>query len=142
MSPLESRAWLTLWGMCPAYMIYFALQLAGPTWLTSMAERIICLAAVAGVHAIICLVGLLVLKGRERDQGLLADERDRAIDAHATRIAYYILMVGTVLAGMVAPFNQGGWKIVNGALLAIVLAEAVRNLLVVQGYRGTPRLAH
>ena len=142
MSPLENRAWLSLWGMCPAYAVYFALQIGAPAWLTTMAEHIICLAAVAGVHAVICIVGLLVFKARERDQGLMADERDRAIEAHATRIAYYVLMVGAVLVGMVMPFSQGGWKIVNAALLAIVLAEAVRNVLIVQGYRGMPHLAH
>jgi hypothetical protein len=141
MSPLESRAWLSLWGMCPPYCIYFALQIAAPAWLTTTPGRFICLAAAAGVHALVCLTGLVVLVRRERGHGLLADERDRAIEAHATRIAYYALMVGTVLVGMVMPFSRGGWQIVNGALLAIVLAEALRNALIVRGYRGTPRLA-
>ena len=141
MSPLESRAWLQLWGMCPAYAVYFALQVAAPTWLETTLERIACLAAAAGVHALICVTGLLVLMRRERGQGLLADERDRAIDAHATRIAYYALMIGAVLVGMVMPFSRTGWTIVNGALLAIVLAEVLRNTLIVRSYRGTPRLA-
>lgn len=141
MSPLENRAWLFLWGLCPAYTIYFALQLGAPSWLTTTQERLACLAAAACVHASIYVIGLLVLKGKERGQGLLADERDRAIDAHATRIAYYVLMTGTVVVGMMMPFSQGGWKIVNAALLAIVLAEVLRNALIVRGYRGMSRLA-
>jgi C4-dicarboxylate transporter len=127
--------------MCPAYAVYFALQILSPTWLTTLLERIACLAATASVHALVSIVGLLVFKWKERGQGLMADERDRAIDTHATRIAYYALMTGTILVGVVMPFNQGGWKIVNSALLAIVLAEVLRNVLIVWGYQGAPRLA-
>jgi hypothetical protein len=141
MSPLENRALLHLWGLCPTYAIYFALQLAAPTWLATTPERLICLAVAAGVHATISVVGVVVFRRSERGQGPTADERDRVIEAHATRIAYYVLMIGVVQAGMVMPFSQGGWKIVNGALLAIVLAEATRNVLILRGYRGTPRLA-
>lgn len=142
MSPLESRAWLSLCGLCPAYAIYFMLQIANPPWLSTMAERIGCLALAAGAHAMITFVGWLVLASKERGQGLFADERDRAIDAHATRLAYYMLMAGTVLAGMVMPFGKSGWKIVNAALLAIVLSEVLRNLLIVRSYRWKPRLVH
>ena len=141
MSPLESRAWLFLLGLCPSYAVYFALQVAAPAWLSTTPERIVCLAVAAGAHATICVIGLLVIKRRERGQGLLADERDRAIEARSTRIAYYALMVGATLTGMVMPFNNGGWKIVNAALLAIVIAEALRNVLILRGYWGTPRLA-
>jgi hypothetical protein len=141
MSSLQNRAWLSLWGMCPAYIVYFALQIASPIWLTTLMERIACLAATTSVHAVVCITGLLVFKWRERGEGPLSDERDRAIDTRATRIAYYALMTGTVLVGVVMPFNQGGWKIVNSALLAIVLAEVLRNALIVRGYQGAPRLA-
>jgi uncharacterized membrane protein len=142
MSPLEGRAWLSLWGMCPAYIVYFSLQLAAPAWLATTPEHLICFAVAACTHALIVAVGSLVLKARQREQDLIADERDHAIEARATRTAYLVLMFGTVLVGVVMPFNQGGWKIVNGALLTIVLAEVLRNLLIVLGYRGTPRLAH
>ena len=142
MSPLESRACVFLLGLCPSYAVYFALQIAAPAWLSTTPERMACLAVAAGAHAAICVVGLLVIKRRERGEGLLADERDRAIEARATRIAYYALMVGAVLAGMVMPFNNGGWRIVNTALLAIVIAERLRNVLIMRAYRGTPRLAY
>jgi len=141
MSPLENRAWLMLWTMCPIYLVYFAIQIAAPPWLSSMLQRIACLAVAAGAHGVISVVGLLVLLARQRGQGLLADERDRAIEAHATRIAYYVLMGGAVVVGMVMPFSKGGWSLVNAALLSIVLAEALRNLLIVRGYRGSPALA-
>jgi hypothetical protein len=143
MSPLENRAWLSLWSMCPPYVVYFAVQLLLPGWVAglTLVERFACLAAPACTHAAVYVSGMLFLKARERGEDLLADERDRAIDGHATRGAYYALMVGTIIVGMFMPFNQGAWKIVNAAFLAIVLSETLRNVLTVWGYRGAPRLA-
>ena len=143
MSPLETRARLMLWTMIPIYLIYFAVQIAAPAWLTGILPRIACLAAASGGHGVIYVIGLLVLMARERGQGLHADERDRAIEAGATRIAYYLLMSGTTaVVGMIMPFTKTGWNLVNAALLWIVMAEALRNLLIVRGYRGRPALAH
>jgi len=140
MSPSERRARLALWALCPPYIVYFVLQISSPAWLGSMWTRIACLAATAGVHAAISVIGWVVLTARERGEHLLADERDRAIEVRATRIAYYVLMAGTVIAGMVMPFSRSGWEIVNRALLAIVLAEMLRNVLIVLGYRGSSLL--
>ncbi len=142
MAPLESLARFNLWGMCPAYAVYFAIQIGLPTWLTTTPERLVCFAAVTGVHAAVYLTGLALVKRKEQGEALLADERDRAIEARANRIAYFLLMGGLVVVGMVMPFNAGGWRIVNAAVFAIVSAETLRNVLIVQGYRGTPRLAH
>ncbi len=141
MSSLEKRAWLTLWSMCPVYVVYFAIQIGFPALLSTMLERIVCLAAVASLHALAYVIGLLLLKRREAGDSLLEDERDRAIDGRATRTAYFILLTGMLVVGVVMPFNNGGWKLVNTALLAIVLAETVRHALIVLGYRR-PRLAH
>jgi uncharacterized membrane protein len=141
MSPLEKRAWLMLWTMSPIYLVYFAVQIAAPAWLTGILPRIACLAAASGGHGVVYVIGLLVLMARERGQGLMADERDHAIEASATRIAYYVLMAGAVLVGMVMPFTKTGWSLVNAALLSIVLAEGLRNLLIVRGYRGRLALA-
>ena len=38
--------------------------------------------------------------------------------------------------------RKAGWSLVNAALLWIVLAEVLRNLLIVRGYRGRAALAH
>jgi uncharacterized membrane protein len=128
--------------MCPPYIVYFALQAGAPGLVGGFVRRFAWLAAAACLHAAVYLIGFLVLKSRERGEGLLADERDRAIDARATRIAYFVLLTGTVIVGMMMPFTRGGWDLVNAALLAIVLAESVRNGLIVMGYRGSLRLAH
>jgi len=141
MSSLESRAWLSLGGMCPAYVIYFAVQIIAPGWPGTVLGRFGVLAAVACTHAVIYVVGVSALKRRERGEGLLSDERDRAIDARGTRAAYFVLLAGTVMVGMIMPFGQSGWTVVNTALLAVVLAETIRNIMIVVGYRGSQRLA-
>lgn len=142
MSSLEKRAWLTLWSQCPPYIVYFLIQAECPMWLTTFLERIACLAVVASVHAVVYLSGWLWMKRQERGEPLLEDERDRAIDGRATRSAYFVLITGLIVVGVVMPFSDGGWKLVNAALFFIVLAETVRHALIVVGYRRTPRLAH
>jgi uncharacterized membrane protein len=142
MSPLESRAWLALCAMCPPYAVYFAFQLGFSNRLTTMWERIFCLAAAACVHVVVSTAGALWLVARRRrEEGLLSDERDLAIDAHATRGAYYVLLFGAVAVGMIMPFKESGWPIVNASLLFILLSEAVRNGLIIRSYRGRPHLA-
>jgi len=137
----ESRAWLTLWSMCPPYMVYFAIQLVSPGWSVTMWERILCLAAATLTHAAIFAIGFLLLR-RQRSEGLLTDERDRAIEARATRGAYWFLFTGALVVGMMMPYKDGGWRIVNATLLVLVMAETLRNILIVAGYREKPHFAH
>ena len=127
--------------MCPVYCVYFAIQIGLPDLLPTMLERIACLALVACIHAVGYVGGLLVIKRREAGEPLLEDERDRAIDGRATRMAYFVLITGMIVVGVVMPFNNNGWKLVNAALLGIVLAETVRYALILIGYRQ-PRVAH
>lgn len=142
MSSLEKRAWLMLWSMCPPYLVYFVIQSVWPDWLTRLLPKLALLAAVAGTHAIVYLIGLAIIKHRERGELLLQDARDNAVDARATRSAYFVMLTGLIVVGVVMPFTDSGWKITNTALLVIVLAEAVRYALVVAGYRRGLRLAH
>jgi uncharacterized membrane protein len=135
MSPLEKRAWLTLWSMCPVYLVYFTIRLGFPDVMTSMLQRFALLALVASLHAVVYLAGWLTMKYRESGENMLEDERDHAIDRHASRIGYFILLTGIIVVGMVMPFNKSGWEIVNAALFFIVLTEIVRNGLIVLGYR-------
>jgi hypothetical protein len=87
------------------------------------------------------IAGELVFRYRHREEGLQQDERDDAIDARATRAAYFLLLAGAILTGMVMPFTDSGWKVANTALLFIVLSETLRVALTVRGYRR-PRMAH
>ena len=141
MSPLEKRAWLTLWSMCPVYLVYFTIRIGFPDLMDTMLQRFGLLALIASLHAVGYLTGWLVMKHREAGENLLEDERDHAIDRHAARIAYFILLTGIIVVGMVMPFNKSGWELVNAALFFIVLTETVRNGLIVLGYRR-PHHAH
>ena len=101
MSSLQKRAWLALWSMCPVYCVYFAIQIAFADRLSTMLERIGCLAVVASFHAVAYIVGLLLIKRREAGEPLLEDERDRAIDARGTRAAYFVLLTCMIVASSV-----------------------------------------
>jgi hypothetical protein len=144
MSALEARAWLQLWAMGPPYAVYFALQIVLPGWFDSLTilQRLACFAATALTHAAITIVGMLALKRKEHGEAPLVDERDRAIEARATLAGYYALMAGMVVVGVMMPFRSGGWKIVNTALLAIVVAEMLRHALIALAYRKAARFAH
>lgn len=135
MSPLEKRAWLTLWSMCPVYLVYFTIRLGFPDVMATMLQRFALLALIVSLHAVGYLVGWLVMKHRESGENTLEDERDQAIERHASRIGFLILLTGIIVVGVVMPFNKSGWEIVNAALFFIVLTETVRNALLVLGYR-------
>ena len=81
MSLIEKRAWLTLWAMCPGYLVYFAIQIGWPGLTPTVLSKFGLLAAVAGLHAIGYIAGELVFRFRNREEGLQQDERDDAIDA-------------------------------------------------------------
>ena len=141
MPSFEQRAWLTLVSMCPPYIVYFVIQAGFPGLLTTMRAHIACLTVVATVHALVYVTGLMILRHREQDTDRQADERDRAVDARATRVAYFMLLGGMLLVGVVMPFGHHGWSLVNPALFFVVLSEALRSVLIVIGYRR-PRFAH
>ncbi|MBS0213495.1 MAG: hypothetical protein JSR26_10020 [Proteobacteria bacterium] len=72
-------------------------------------------------------------RGRKADAG---DERDRLIEYRAATIAYYVLIAGMILVGCIMPLDptQHPWDIVNAALFYIVLAEVVKQVLILRGY--------
>ena len=136
----EKIAWLTLVTMLVAYGLYFAilprvLVPAGPDG-SPLLSMLILFGAVTIVQAIVIAIGSGVIATRARRAGEdRSDERDRAIGRRAPSVAYFVLMAGVILVGIVMPFGDARWKIANAALLAIVCAEAVRYALVILGYR-------
>ncbi|WEN14227.1 hypothetical protein PY254_13400 [Rhodanobacter sp. AS-Z3] len=99
MSALEKRAWLTLCSMCPVYLVYFTIRLGFPEVMTTMLQRFALLAMVASLHAVAYLAAWLWMKYREAGENLLEDERDHAIDRHASRIGYFLLLTGLIVVG-------------------------------------------
>jgi uncharacterized BrkB/YihY/UPF0761 family membrane protein len=133
----EKMAWLTLGTMLVAYGVYFGI--VGPA--AGFGERrmldiIWSFGLVAAAHAVAVIVGAIAIaltatKGAEAR----ADERDRAIARRGATMGYYVLILGMILVGVVMPFSEPPWKIVNTALLAIVLAEVVHQTVVLLSYR-------
>jgi hypothetical protein len=62
------------------------------------------------------------------------DERDRAIMRRSITSAYYVLIAGMMMVGVMMPFNSSGGKIVNAALFMIITAEVVHYGVVVASY--------
>ena len=134
----EKIAWLYLTAMVVCFGPYFAVVGAGTFRSDSLPNlrQLGFYAIVAGAMAVIMLVGHAVMRQQSPDEARLPpDERDRAIMYRSMTIAYYVLIVGTILVGIVMPFTSGGWTIINAAIFMIIAAEIVHYGVVVVSYR-------
>src|SRR3954452_7124802 len=133
----EKIAWLTLVAMVVAYSVYFSLL--GATYRhqePAMPQMLGLFAAVTIAQMVIVVIGSAALAlSAGQEAKARPDERDRAIARRGTGVAYFVLMVGMLVVGVVMPFSAPAWKIINAALLALVIAEAVRYTLIVYSYR-------
>jgi hypothetical protein len=136
----EKLAWVTLGSMLIAYSVYFSLLAlyldpglpAGPRTL----QMLILFGGVTIVQAVVVAIVSAVLGVQARREAQAKpDERDRAIARRGASAAYFVLMVATILVGVVMPFGEPRWKIINAALLSLVIAEAVRYILIIVSYR-------
>lgn len=131
----EKTAWLTLATLLVAYAIYFTLM-AAQSGQQQLINIIWTFGAVAVSQALVVILGSILLAATAaKDARAPADERDRAIARRGASAAYYILLIGMTVVGVMMPFNATSWKIINAALAAIVIAEVVRNGVVLISYR-------
>ena len=134
----EKLAWLSLVGMAVCYGPYFALTYRSPLLEQPLPNlRLMALfAAAAGGNAVWVLLGRwLVRMTTPREERGVADERDRAIDRRANTVAYYVLIGLALYVGGVLPFTTAGWHIVNSMVASVVIAETVKDAMIVLGYR-------
>ena len=133
----EKVAWLSLLALAVTYGPYFVLTaLAPPDGTMPDLDQLTRFAVTTVAQMLILGAGHLLIRLRApEDARQPADERDRAIERRSRRIAYYVLIAGMVLAGVVMPFFASGWTIVNTALAAIVVAELVHYGATVRSYR-------
>lgn len=133
----EKLAWLTLVTMLVAYGVYFGI--VGPAAgfgegrLVEIVWTFGALAAAQLVAMIVGVIALTVLARREAQAS--EDERDRAIARRGATIGYYVLIAGIIIVGVVMPFSNPPWKIINAALGALVLAGIVQQAVVLLSYR-------
>lgn len=133
----EKIAWLTLGTTLLAYGAYFGwIGPASDFGEQRMVDIIWSFGLVAAAHAVAMIVGAIVIAlTATKEAQAPADERDRAIARRGATIGYYVLIIGMIVVGVVMPFSEAPWKIVNTALLAIVLAELVHQAVVLLSYR-------
>jgi protein-S-isoprenylcysteine O-methyltransferase Ste14 len=133
----ERFAWVQLTALVLIFGVYFPVfsmmqgWQPGPTFL----QQIGVLSIALGLLAVIVLVDRMrTWFGPERK--VKPDERDRLIEYRASAIGYYVLMGGVLYVGCYLPFvATDKWQIVNATLFFVVVAEVVKNGLVVLGYR-------
>ena len=136
MSFKEKSAWLALAAMLLAYVPFFALAAVSPPAPMPDLRLISLFAAVSILRVVVLGLGTLWFRLRSpEDARAPADERDRVISNRATTIAYYVLITGVLATGGFMPFYTGGWGIVSATILIVVIAEIVRCIMVVVGYR-------
>jgi len=134
----EKTAWLMLVAIAVTFGPYFAIVAATVDPDEPMPNfRLLRLYAVAAVAQMILVgVGHIVLRLRNSDEARTpADERDLAIRRCAISTAYYVMMTGMILVGVIMPFVASGWEIVNPAIATIAIAEVVQYTIVVVSYR-------
>lgn len=129
----EKIAWLAMAAMAIAYGGFFTAMWLAEQWgQASMLAFLALFAAASLVRVAIEGVGRIAIAA---DAGEPADERDRAIARRGAAAAYYVLMAGMILVGMVMPFGGQGWRISNAALLGLAIAETVRYGIILFSYR-------
>ena len=131
----EKLAALNLAAMALVYTAYFTIIATRPP-MPRLIDMLWLFGITAPVHAMLYgFIGYAIKLGSGKEGSAPPDERDRAIARRGRSIAYLVLLAGTILVGVVMPFSETPWKIVNTTLLAIVIAELVNNLIVVLSYR-------
>lgn len=138
MPQCEKLAWMTLLLIAVTYGPYFA-QVAlspPPPGMLPNLPQLWLLALALGGNGVLHILGRIALRmAAPEDARAPADERDHDIQRRSSMVAYYVMMIGMMVVGMVMPFTTGGWQIINAALLAIVLAEITQNGLAAWSYR-------
>jgi hypothetical protein len=130
----EKSAWVALAAMAVAYFIAMALAQRSGEEDTLLFLGYFAIAS--GVRLLILLIGTFAIAARSRSEARgPADERDRAIARRSATKAYYLLMAGMIMVGIVMPFSYRGWSITNAALLALVIADMVRYGAIIVDYR-------
>jgi hypothetical protein len=133
----EKIAWVTLAALCLAYGAYFVVL--GPSVAfgeNNLVDVIWSFGPVAVAHALITIIGSIAIAvTAPRDAKRPADERDQEISRRSNAIGYYGLLVGLIFVGVIMPFSEPPFKIINVALAVLVLVEVLRHASTLISYR-------
>src|SRR4029078_9342310 len=140
----ERFAWVQLTALVLIFGAYFPVfsmmqgWQPGPTFLQQIGVLSIALGLLAVIvlldRMLVCFAPRRTWCGPERK--VKPDERDRLIEYRASAIGYYVLMGGVLYVGCYLPFvATATWQLLHATLFFVVVAEVVKNGLVVLGYR-------
>lgn len=131
----EKLALLNLVVMAAVYTVYFTLVAIRPP-VPRLIDMLWLFGIAAPMHALLYgFIGYAIKLHAGKEGTAPPDERDRAIARRGRSVAYLVLLAGTILVGVVMPFTETPGKIVNTALLAIVIAELTCQSVIVASYR-------
>lgn len=136
MSFRYKTALLSLVSMAAIYGWYFV-QLMVARHSGALGNPLVRLGGAVALIAVVQIVGHLVIAGTSSDKYDPMDERERAFDQRATRVGYYMLIVGALAAIATLHIGARGPDIGNAVLLAIVVAECVRQTLFLIAHHRT-----
>ena len=130
----EQFAWVWLVTMVVTYGIYFAVLIVLQHRTLSLWTELGLFGATVAAQFVI-LGAWNVINFTRKREARKVDERDKAIEHRGASIAYAVLLVEMLFVGCVYPFYLSGWDMVHHTILAIVIAEIVRQAAVVLWYR-------
>jgi hypothetical protein len=141
MSYREKIAWLSLLAMAIAFGPYFTITMTTapvtlpPQSLPNLRQMSLYAEAAFAQMIILGIGHFYLLRTSPQDARIPPDERDRAIMSRSVNFAYYVLIAGMIVVGIVMPFKSSGWTLVNAAIFMILAAEVVHYGVIVMSYR-------
>lgn len=131
----EKLAALNFAVMALVYSVYFTVTFTQPPP-SRLIDMLWLFGIAAPMHALLYgAIGFAIKIHAGKEGSAPLDERDRAIARRGRSVAYLVLLFGTLLTGVMMPFSETPWKIVNTTLLMVVIAELVDQGVMVASYR-------
>jgi DMSO reductase anchor subunit len=137
MSFREKSTWITFLLVLGVFGIFFfeaGLHLFGPSHQYHN-DLMLFLALVIVIVVLEVVLHVIVAARSPKDANTPQDERERLIALKATRPAFYVLMVGAVLAVATVHLGRGPVLTLHAVLFAMWIAELTRNGVKLYYYR-------
>lgn len=128
MSFREKSAWISLLSILIPFGVYFALLGRSMHAGHGPARYFfgILIGCILGQVALQVVLHVVAALQAPKDARAAKDERERLIELKSTHIAFYVLIVGVLMAAGSMHLGAGKILMANGILLALVLAELVK----------------
>jgi hypothetical protein len=130
----EKIAWIALVSIVAAFAVYFGMIAVEPH--PDRARFVGLFLLVITVQTAITLIAsVIVAIANPTDARAPRDERDRSIARQSAGGAYYVLLIGVILAAVTIHLGVDVFWMMNAILAAIMISEAVRFILQIRAYR-------